>query len=508
MPQSGCRTGEDKPICQPRRILLPRDMADSHDNPAPPPDVADRKALALNLDASVYGTFAEIGAGQEVVRHFFKAGGASGTVAKSMSAYDMAISDAIYGHPRRYVSRERLSQMLAHEYELLVDRLAAARGKESRFFVFADTVATTAHDATGQGHCWMGLRFQHEPGAAPSDIILHLRLWDRTAARQQDALGVVGVNLIHAAFHARADADTLLRALVEGVGPARVEVDQMDLSGPAVAHIDPAFAAVRLVRLGLTDAVLFGPSGQPEVPGDFLYHRNVLVARGFLRPVSRVNLDMLEQGARATPPADLVRLLEISLRDDTSTEADVVARARLANELGLPVLVSRYRGYYRLPGYLRRYTQGSVTLVAGINNLVEILNTENYSVLEGGLLEALGRLFKSGVRLLVYPMSGRQLNRLYQDPVARRVCFPEGYTVPDDAVVTLDTVSLHPAVAGLLSHLRLSGSLAATPGFDPDALRCQPRTLAERIRAGEAGWEAEVDPRTAASINRLGLWRA
>lgn len=482
-------------------------MSDNQDGQPPLTAVADRKALALNLDASVYGTFAEIGAGQEVVRHFFKAGGASGTVAKSMSAYDMAISDAIYGHPRRYVSRERLCQMLDHEYPLLVDRLAAARGKTSRFFVFADTVATTPHDGVGQGHCWMGLRFQHEPGAAPSDIIVHLRLWDRTSARQQDALGVVGVNLIHAAFHARESVDGLLQALVEGVGPSRVEVDRVDFAGPAVAHVDPAIAAIRLVRLGLTDAVLFGPSGQPEVPGDFLYHKDVVVARGFLRPVSRVNLDMLEQGAAAVASPSLVRLLEISLRDDATPESDVVARARLVNELGLPVLVSRYRGYYRLPGYLRRYTQGSVTLVAGINNLVEILNTENYSMLEGGLLEALGRLFKSGVRLLVYPMSGRQLSRLYQDPVARRVCFPEGYTVPDDAVVTLDSVRLHPGVAGLLGHLRLGGSLAAVPDCDPTALACQPRTLADRIRRDETGWEAEVDPRTAASIRRQGLWR-
>ena len=482
-------------------------MTESHDSTSSPTAVADRKALALNLDATVYGTFAEIGAGQEVVRHFFKAGGASGTVAKSMSAYDMAISDAIYGHPKRYVSRERLDQMLSHEYELLVSRLAATRGQKSRFFVFADTVATTPHDGVGQGHCWMGLRFQHEPGADHSDIVLHLRLWDRTAARQQDALGAVGVNLIHAAFQARGNADELLQALVEGVGPSRVEVDRMDLRGPAVAHIDPVLAAIRLVRLGLTDAVLFGPSGQPEVPGDFLHHKDVLVARGFLRPVSRVNLDMLEQGARATPSENLVRLLEISLRDDVTPESDVVARARLANELGLPVLISRYRGYYRLPGYLRRYTPGTVTLVAGMNNLVEILNTENYSMLEGGLLEALGRLFKSGVRLLVYPMAGAQLNRLYQDPVARRVCFPEGYAVADDAIVTLDSLRLHAGVAGLLSHLRLSGSLAAVPGCDVAALASQPRTLAERIRRDEPGWEREVDPRTAASIRRLRLWR-
>lgn len=469
--------------------------------------LAERRALGINLDRSLYGTFAEIGAGQEVVRHFFKAGGASGTVAKSMSAYDMRISDAIYGHPARYVSRERLIHMLDHEFALLVDRLAAERGATTRFFVLADTVATTPPGGTGQGHCWLGLRFQHQPGAKPSDIHLHLRLWDRTSARQQDALGLVGVNLLHAAIHDLADADRFLGSLLEGVGPDRVEVDWFHVSGPAVSHIDPALAAVRLVRLGLTDAVLFGPGGDPEVPGDFLHRKDILLARGSLRPVSRVNLDMLERGARLAETPSTLRLLEISLRDDPTPESDVVARARLANELGVPVLVSRYRGYYRLPGYLRRYTQGSVTLVAGINNLVEILNTENYSMLEGGLLEALGRLFKGHVRLLVYPMSGAQLNRLYEDPVARRVCFPEGLAVPSDSVVTLATLRLRPEVANLLEYLRVTRALAAIPDGDPAALACQPRTLVARIQSGQAGWEAEVDPRTAASIRRLGLWR-
>ncbi len=469
--------------------------------------LAERRALGINLDRSLYGTFAEIGAGQEVVRHFFKAGGASGTVAKSMSAYDMRISDAIYGHPARYVSRERLVHMLDHEFALLVDRLAAERGATTRFFVLADTVATTPRDGEGQGHCWLGLRFQHQPGAKPSDIQLHLRLWDRSSARQQDALGLVGVNLLHAAIHDLADADRFLRSLLDGVGPDRVEVDWFHVSGPAVAHLDPAHAAIRLVRLGMTDAVLFDPSGDPVVPGEYLYRRDILLARGALRPVSRVNLDMLERGARLAPTPSTLRLLEISLRDDPTPEADVVARARLANELGIPVLISRYRGYYRLPGYLRRYTQGTVTLVAGINNLVEILNTENYSMLEGGLLEALGRLFKGGVRLLVYPMSGAQLNRLYQDPVARRVCFPDGLAVPDDSVVTLATLCLRPEVANLLDYLRVTRALAAIPDGDPVALACQPRTLVARIQSGQPGWEAEVEPRTAASIRRLGLWR-
>lgn len=473
-----------------------------------PPDdqVAERRALAINLDGSVYGTFAEIGAGQEVVRHFFKAGGASGTVAKSMSAYDMRISDAIYGHPLRYVSRDRLSQMLDHEYALLVDRLAAERGATTRFFVLADTVATTPREGKGQGHCWMGLRFQHEPGAPHSDVHLHLRLWDLTADRQQDALGLVGVNLLHAALHARASADDFLLSLLEGVGPARVEIDWFHVEGPAFSGMDDALAAVRLVRLGLTDAVLFGSEGLPQVPSEAFYRQDILVARGTLRPVSRVNLDMLAQGQKALGAGDRLQLLELSVRDDPGTEAEIVARVRLVNELGIPVLLSAYRGYYRLPAYFRRHTEGAITVVAGINNLVEILNTENYSKLEGGLIEALGRLFKAHVRVLVYPMSGAQLNRLYADPVARRVCFPEGEDVPSHQVVTLGSLRLRPEVACLLEHLRVTRALAELPEADAQALKCQPRTLATRIRQKESGWELELDARTVASIRRLGLW--
>ena len=227
----------------------------------PHQQTTDEKAKEINFSGKHYGTFAEIGAGQEVVRHFFKAGGASGTVAKSMSAYDMRVSDAIYGHPKRYVSRERLEQMLQHEYQLLVDRLAPERGAQTRFFAFADTVATTPHDGKGQGHSWIGLRFQEAPLSLPSEVLLHLRLWDKDAGRQQDALGIVGVNLIHAALNARTGVDAFLTALVEGVGVGRVEVEFVHFKGPAFGAFDNRSAALRLVRLGLTDAVLFGPEG-------------------------------------------------------------------------------------------------------------------------------------------------------------------------------------------------------------------------------------------------------
>lgn len=472
-----------------------------------PGAVTARKALAINLDRSAYGVFAEIGAGQEVVRHFFKAGGASGTVAKSMSAYDMRVSDAIYGHPQRYVSRERLEQMMGHEYGLLVDRLATERAAPTRFFAFADTVATTPHDGKGQGHSWMGMRFQSEPGAAPSDVILHLRLWDRDAGRQQDALGMVGVNLIHAALHQRSSIDEFVQAIIEDVGAGRVEVDFVHFSGPGFPGFNNRTALVRLVRLGLTDAVLFDERGLPAVAGEFFYKKSVLVARGTFRPLSLVNEDMISCAQGAQPPsADTISLYEMCVGQENASEEEIDARISLVAAVGRPLLVTRHRGWYRLPAYFRLHTTGDVTLIAGMNNLVDLFNPAHYTHLEGGVLEACGRLFKDGVKVMVYPMRGDQLRRLISDPVACLVCFPETYQVALDAVVTAADVQVRPKVAGLFEHLRNNGFLVPITGASPAALACQPRTLAERIRQGYVGWEKEVPPEVAVEIKRSKRW--
>ncbi len=475
----------------------------------PEPGAAtSRKALAINLDRTAYGAFAEIGAGQEVVRHFFKAGGASGTVAKSISAYDMRVSDAIYGHPKRYVSQERLEKMLDHEFGLLVDRLAADRGAQTRFFAFADTVATTPHDGKGQGHSWIGMRFQDQPLAEPSEVVLHLRLWDKDASRQQDALGIVGVNLIHAALHHRDNVDHFLMALVDEVGAGRVEVEFANFRGPGFSNFDNRAVALRLVRLGLTDAVLFGPEGQPQVPSEYFYKKSVLVARGTFRPVSLVNEDMLACALRSLGPAttDLVALFEMCIGADPHPESELIDRIRLVGAMQHPLLVTRHRGWYRLPAYFRMHTTGTITLVAGMNNLVDLFNPEYYTHLEGGVLEASGRLFKDGVRVMVYPMRGDQLRRLVQDPVACKICFPESYKVAPDAVATASDIEMRPSVMGLFQHLLNNGFLVPITGADAKALACQPRTLAERIRTNTPGWEEEVPASVVVAIKSLKLW--
>ncbi|HEX2100050.1 MAG TPA: TonB-dependent receptor, partial [Candidatus Synoicihabitans sp.] len=253
----------------------------------------NRKALTVNLDEQKYGTFAEIGAGQEVARMFFQAGGASGTIAKSMSAYDMTFSDSIYGKAPRYVSRERLVTMLDHEFTLLRERLADQRGERTAFFVFADTVAAKSYKGNNECHGWMGIRFQPEPQAEPSDIIIHVRMWDRDHVLQQQALGIVGVNLIYGAFFYRDDPAKLIASLVDNVGSERIEVDMLKFSGPLFATIDNRLMSLNLVQFGLTNAVMFGPEGEVQQPSEVLRRKAILVERGSFRPVTHVNVDML-----------------------------------------------------------------------------------------------------------------------------------------------------------------------------------------------------------------------
>src|SRR5581483_7004743 len=271
----------------------------------------NRKALTINLEQLKYGTFAEIGAGQEVARHFFQAGGASGTIAKTISAYDMAFSDAIYGKAPRYVSRERLALMLDHEYKLLIERLAGQRGNRTTFFVFADTVATRNFKGTNEAHGWIGVRFQTTPESEPRDIILHVRMWDKESVQQQQALGIVGVNLIYGAFYFRDDPQQFIPSLVDNIGADRIEIDMLTFSGPAFPNFDNRLMSLHLVQHGLTNAVMFGPGGTVVQPSEVLHKKAILVERGSFRPVTHVNVDMLNCAAAQFVQEPMVKGKEV-----------------------------------------------------------------------------------------------------------------------------------------------------------------------------------------------------
>jgi hypothetical protein len=469
----------------------------------------NRKALTINLDGTRYGTIAEIGAGQEVARIFFQVGGASGAIAKTMSAYDMTFSDAIYGKSTRYVSRDRLHKMLDHEYRLLNERLAGQRGDKTCFFVFADTVAAKSARGTSDGHGWLGVRFQTRPGEQPSEVILHVRLWDKKNILQQEALGIVGVNLLYGAFNYHADPEKFILSLVDNVGADRVEVDMIHFSGPAFPRADNRLFALHLVRHGLTNAVMFSPAGEVLQPSEALFQKAVLVQRGNFRPVTRVHLDMLRVACArfAAEPAvqgkPLVALLELTmpslLATGTIDHADFLSRVDLIGRTGNHTLISNYTEYHRLTTYFRRYTPERVGLVLGVNSLLELFREQTHEHLDGGILESIGRLFKHGVRLYAYPMRAD----IYQRYIARDL---SATVVPGTGLVTAANFPIIPRLRHLYAHLLENGYVHPLDGADESLLGNYGPDVVRLIQAGDKNWRELVPPPVAELIAERGLF--
>ena len=375
------------------------------------------KALAINLDSSKYGTVAEIGAGQEVARWFFQAGATAGTVAKTISAYDMKFSDEIYGADPggRYVSRSRLERMLTQEFNLIISRIGDHRPDDSTFFAFADTVAARGYRSKGECHGWMGIRIQSSPGAEPDDIILHIRLLDDTNLEQQEALGVLGVNLIHSAYFLTDtladEPEVFLRSLKDNLKWGRIEIDFVELHGPTLGSIDVQHVAPELVKASLTRAVLFDADGEVVMPADVLYRHSVLGMRCEMQAETEADLKMFEAAKNrflsqsGVTEDKCLFLIEISMShdedaDDFETE-EILARMRALAGLGFHVLVSKYFRYFRIREYLARYTREPVALIANLDDFTGVVRSENYDGLDGGFLEGLGRLFLSDTTLYV-----------------------------------------------------------------------------------------------------------
>ena len=455
-----------------------------------------QKALKLNQDASKYGTFAEIGAGQEVVRWFFRVGSASNTIAKSMSAYDMTISDAIYGPCERYVSRERLEKMLSHEYNLVVKRLGEKRGHESQFFAFADTV-TTRNRRNGNGntecHGWMGITFQSAPESEANTILLHVRMLDADRLAQQEALGIVGINLVHGAFYHTENVDDLMESLLDNLSIERVEIDMIHFSGPEFADVDHRMTALKLVRLGLSDAAMFRPDGTVLQPSEALYKRAVVVERGSFRPVTHVNLDMIEcataqfaadGGGDSDKPLVLFELTLKNLMEPGAIDyADFIARVELLASTGATVLISDYAEYYRLAQYLGNYTKKKIAMVMGIPSLRDLFDEKYYEHLEGGILESFGRLFKNDLKLYVYP--------LLEDT---------------HHLVNVSRLKVAPHLHNLYQFLVENGSIQAIDFYNRDYLHIFSREVLRLIIAGDASWEAMVPAEVAQMIKERGYF--
>lgn len=477
----------------------------------------NRKALTINLDASKYGTFAEIGAGQETARAFFQAGASAGTIAKSISAYDMKFSDEIYGKAGRYVSEERLNHMLDYEFKLLNERLAETRGPTSTFFAFANTVAAKSYRGTDDCHGWIGIRFQTEPRGEPNDIILHVRLLDKENVQQQQALGILGVNLVYAAFFFRDNPVTLIESLLDNVTTARIEVDTIRFRGPFFKEVDNRLMNLQLIQQGLTRAVMFSPDGDVVQPSEVLYKKAVFVERGSFRPVTRINLDMLSHGLTqfsAEPEVqgeNIVVLTEITMRnllaDGRVDNADFLARVDILGALGFNVLVSDYPEYYRLASYFRRYTKAMVGIVMGVNHLVEVFDEKYYEDLSGGILESFGRLFKNTVRLYIYPMRRDWLEQsitLQESMGEKRSPAPED--LEPEAFVTAENFRVFPHLRHLYLHLKVNGYIVSVEDYDPELPELFSLGLLSGIRAGGTEWETLVPSKVARMVKERRLF--
>jgi hypothetical protein len=447
----------------------------------------DKKAFQINLDAKKYGTFAEIGAGQEVARRFFHVGGAAGTVAKTMSAYDMTFSDAIYGPADRYVSRKRLHTMLDHEYQLLIERLDAKLGSLRTFFVFADTVAARSFKQHNESQGWLGVRFQVETRGEPSEIIIHVRMLDESNTDQQEALGIIGVNLLFGAFY-HAQPEKLIASLQENLAPDRIQVDLIKFSGPAYANVDNRLMSLQLVSQGLTDAVIFTADGEMVQAADILYKKSILVERGSFRPVTYATNDMLN-GARTAflketgcTDENLVVLMEMTLENLLSegqlNHADFLARVDILGALGRTVIISKFGEYFRLASYLSRYTKNKIGLVMGVPSLMEIFDEKYYLHLEGGILEALGRMFKSGLKLYVYPMIDEKTG----------------------ALITAKKLEVTPHLRSLYGYLIDNEFIEEITDYNPDYLRIYPPDALAKLQSGNPAWERMVPPEVIAII--------
>lgn len=421
------------------------------------------RALAVNLDPTSYGTFAEIGAGQEVARWFLQVGAAAGTVAKTISAYDMAFSDAIYGKSGRYVSRERLVAMLDHEYPLLLERLGRERGAKSRFFVFADTVSARNYAGTNECHGWMGLRFQTKPGAKPSQMLLHVNLRDATNLLQQQALGILGVNLVHAAFFELGKRERVLDALFACLSLARIEIDDVDLSGPAFERASEGELGVEIVRQGLATAVLMTRSGELVPPTEYLRKHPIVIERHPVTGPGSGSTHMLNAAVRQLgdedpglerPPIALSEVYALPRNGKRApTTAAILGRVRALARPHAPVLVTRHDRAFQLMQYLRRYTKEPLVLAFGAATLVESLRGTSDREQTGRAFESFGKFLGENARMFVEPQSAKE----FRNALRRAGLDPTRVRAPESGLVRVGDIGLEAPVDQMLGYLLGAG---------------------------------------------------
>ena len=437
------------------------------------------KALRINLNTDIYGTFAEIGAGQETVRNFFRAGGASGTIAKTMSAYDKDFSDAIYGAEKdgRYVTESRLKKMPRHEIDLVEHRLSRAKHPNKIFFTYANTVATIDFSKKFKGHGWVGIRFQLDPLEDYNEIVLHLRFKETDATLQQETLGILGVNLIYGAFYLNDNPKELIKSFYDNLDHHKLEIDMINFSGPRFMYVDNRLMSLQLLKYGMTNAVMFGPDGNNMLPAQVLYKKNILALRGSFRPVTKVNMDMFEKSKKLFFAENKVKeentqvIFEITLsnlkQEGEINERDFLDRAELLCSLGQNVMITNYQQYYKLVEYFSEFTKARMGLTMGVYNLIEIFDEKYYRDVSGGILEAFGKLFYRDLKVYMYP---------YHDQKT-------------DEYITSENLKVHPRMKELYKFFKHNGRLVNIDDFNKDIMDIFSRTVLKMIKNGEKGWE-------------------
>ena len=456
-------------------IILPGDK-DYESRPS-----VQRKSLRINLNENIYGTFVEIGAGQEVARHFYRVGAASGTIAKSMSAYDKSFSDSIYGKEEdsRYVSQNRLDKMLAHEMNLLEKRISRKKYPNKFFFVYANTVATIDFVKKFKGHGWMGIKFQTDPKDDYSEIKLHLRFHQNEAKLQQESLGIMGVNLIYGAFYKHNEPLKLMKYLYDHIDDQSIEIDTINFSGPLFKDVDNRLISLELVRLGMTDAVVFDETGTNVLPAQVLYKKNILTLRGSYRPITKVNEEMFKKSLEAfleekgVKKENTIVLLEITLSNLRSTgdidDSDYLDRAKLLCSLGHMVMISNFSEYYKLVKYLTRYTKKQLGLTMGVTNLIEIFDEKYYDGVKGGILEAFGNIFKNNMKIYLYPVLDKQ----------------------KDTVIDSTNLKLEDNMKEFYKYFKVNDKIRDLE-FNKDYLNVFSKDVLKQIKNNTPGWEDKL----------------
>lgn len=445
------------------------------------PTSAIEKALKINLDPSIYGTIAEIGAGQEVARNFFVAGGAAGTIAKTMSAYDMNISDAIYGKEPdgRYVSRSRLEKMMEREYNLLVERLELVRASDTIYFAFADTVVAKGYKSDRDCHGWMGIRFQHSPLSSHNSIVLHVRMKDDSNVQQQQALGILGINLIYGAFYLRQEPETLISSLLDGLSTSRIEIDMIKFDGNFFQDVDNRLMALHLVQSGLTHSVFFTSDGNPVQAYDLLYKKDVMVLRGSFRPFTLVHMDMYNTSINAwkaqakEDAGHLVFLTELSMSHlmafGSLDKSDFLGRIDTLCGMGFDVQISDFSYFFQLKMYLSQFTKNPISFVLGIKNIAEIFSPDRFTEIPGSIVYSLSQLFSGSTRIFVYP-------KLLKTGEIRQV-----------SEMSFETGSEY-----LFQHYLKNGLIYGLQNIKPELLSIFTKDIRDEISVGSKDWSAKV----------------